>query len=170
MNTITPQTPPNSRPHLQRSRWERLFCSFSRFGLILFAVVALAATARATIVGVADCTCTNLTIEVTGFPDVPAGTLTAALGGVAVDGTFDFATQRMVLIRPADLAGGTYLLEIFQNQVLFANKEITVCACPCPCPGPPGPAGTPGLRGPRGLSIPVWWKAGTSGASRTKRR
>jgi len=115
--------------------------------------VALASTARATIIGVTNCNCTNLTIQLTGFPDVPAGTLGAKLGGVTVDGTYDYAAQTIVLIRPASLAEGTYWLEIFQNDALFTSKEITVCACDCPCPGsrgPAGPAGPPGLRGPAG--------------------
>jgi len=150
MNTIALE----NSPHLQRSRprksSKRMLCSFSGFWLILFAVVALASTARATIVGVTNCTCTNLTIQLIGFPDFPAGTLVAKVGGVVFEGTFDHAAQTMVLTRPDGLAVGSYLLEIFQDGGLFTSKEITVCACDCPCPGPRGPAGPAGLRGPAG--------------------
>jgi Collagen triple helix repeat (20 copies) len=155
MKTITPE---NSKPHLQCSRWgelsKRPFRSFSRCWLILFAIVALASTARAnSIVGVTDCTCTNLTIQLTNFP---TGVLVAELGGVVLDGTYDNASQIIVLVRPQGMAGGSYLLKIFQDNVLLAEKEITVCDCAC-CPGPvgpPGPAGPIGLTGPAGPEGP----------------
>src|SRR4029077_4152599 len=149
MKTITPE---NSKPHLQCSRWRELskrpFRSLSRCWLILFAIVALASTTRAnSIVGVTDCSCTNLTIQLTNFP---TGVLVAELGGVVLDGTYDNASQVIVLVRPQGMAGGSRLLKIFQGNVELAEKEITVCACPCDCPGPVGPAGPIGLTGPAG--------------------
>src|SRR5690242_21783552 len=102
MKTITPE---NSKPHLQGSRWressKRPSRSFSRVWLILIAIVALASTARAnSIVGVLDCSCTNLTIQLTNFP---TGLLVAELGGVVLDGTYDNASQVIVLVRPEGL-------------------------------------------------------------------
>jgi len=155
----------NSKPHGHRSRWRessgRLFCSIARFWLILFAVVALASTSRAaSIVGVTDCNCTNLTIQLSQFPQVP---LVATLGGVPLDGTYDYANQRLVFSRPA-LPPGTYVLTIWQDgqqsgqqsSGVLASTNISLCACvPCECPpGPPGPAGVTGatgLQGPQGI-------------------
>src|SRR5882672_4600536 len=149
MNTITPE---NSKPHLTRSRWResygRLFCAWARFWVILFAVLALASTSRANyIVGVTACTCTNLTVQLTNFPP---GLLVAELGGVVLDGTYDYASQVIVLVRPEGMPGGNYMLRILQDGVLLAGEEITVCACVCGCAGPPGPAGPAGPPGPAG--------------------
>ena len=140
MNALTPE---NSKPHLQRSRWRestgRLFCFFSRSWLILFALVALASTARANwIGGVTDCNCTNLTIKLHEFPQGP---LVAILGGVNLDGTYDYTNQIMVVNRPASLSPGIYLLTIWKDNVLLAEANVPLCNCitnsfPCPtnCP------------------------------------
>jgi len=151
MNTIISE---HSRPNLDPSRYRGAlrgpFSVGSRFVMILFAIMTLASTARAhTILGITDCNCTNLTIQLTNFP---SGTLNADLGGVTLDGTYDFASQIIVLVRPSGLAAGMYLLTISQDSVALATKEITVCGSTndCGCVGPPGPAGPPGPTGPAG--------------------
>jgi len=154
MNTIASVS---SKSHLQRPRGREpsggLLCSFSRFWLVLFALVTLASAARAwDIVGVTDCNCTNLTIQLTNFPP---DTLVAELGGATVDSTYDYASQTIVLIRPNGVAAGIYLLSIFQSGNLVATQEITVCDCPCGCPGPPGPAGPEGTNGLAGTAGPT---------------
>lgn len=178
MNMFTSE---NSKPHGHRSRWRessgRLFCSFSRFWLILLALVALASTSRAaSILGVTDCNCTNLTIQLSQFPQVP---LVVTLGGVPVEGTYDYANQRLVLNRPA-LPPGTYVLAIWQDGQQsgqqgsgpLASTNISLCVCvPCDCPpGPPGPAGLTGATGPQGTAGPkgdtgATGPAGTTGAA-----
>lgn len=164
----------NSSPLLPHSGWyESSIGLFSRTWLILLLLVALATSAQATIIGITACNCTNLTIAVEGYPDFPPGTLTAKLGGdsltggVVVNGSFIFATQTMVLIRPAGLPGGTYWLKIFRNNVLFSNKEITVCACDCTCIGAVGPAGTNGLNGTNGVAGPAGPKGDTGATGLT---
>src|SRR5688572_17023406 len=108
MKTLRFITPPDTNPHshLLRSRWlpssRRLLCSAARSWLILIALVAMASTARAHIVGVTDCNCTNITIQLADFPE---GQFVAELGGVNVGGTYDFGTQTIVLNRTG-LAGG----------------------------------------------------------------
>ena len=154
MNTLAPENP---HAHLQRSRWrqssERRFRSFSRSWLILFALVALAPTARAwDILGITDCNCTNLTIQLTNFPQ---GSFVAELGGVILDGTYDYQNQTIVASRPPGLPAGTYLVDIFQNNGIVAEANVSLCNCPCvqctTCPpGPPGPAGPTGATGPQG--------------------
>ena len=109
MNTITPE---NSKLHLPCSRWRessgRLLRSFSRSWPILFALVALASTARAsTIVGVTDCTYTNLTIQLSQFPQGP---LVVKCGGVILTGTYNYTNQTFCASRPSSLTPGSYLL------------------------------------------------------------
>ncbi len=151
--------PSNSQPELLLPRRRELSSHFFlRTWLLLFAFIALTSSAHATIIGITDCNCTNLTIKVQGFPDFPRGTLTAKLGGdsttggMVVNGTFDFATQTMVLIRPTGLTAGNYWLKIFKNNVLFSNREINVCGCDCNCIGAVGPAGPAGINGVNGTN------------------
>ncbi len=163
MKTIAPETSIAFAPL-------KMFRSVSRFWLILFALAALASTGQATIVGLIGCNCTNLTLQLSGFPNFAPGTLTTTLGGdsqgggMAVNGTFNFAAQTMVLARPAGLPPGTYWVKIFQNNVLFSNQLITVCNCECACPGVPGPAGVAGPAGPAGPPGPAGPK-GETGAT-----
>jgi len=134
MNTITPE---NSKPDWQRSKWressERLFCSFSRSWLILFALVALASTAQAhRIVGISDCNCTTLTFQLTGWWGSP---LVATLNGIELDVVFDQTTNPQILTasRPPNLAPGTYLLVITQvapdGVTLTASANVSICDC-----------------------------------------
>lgn len=160
------RTAENFKPHLQPSRWressERLFRHLSRFWLIPFALVALASTSRAAdIVGVTDCNSTNLTIQLSQFPQVA---LVATLGGVTLDGTYDFANQRIVVSRPPGMPPGTYLVTIWQDGQQggqqsgppLASTNVILCAiAPCECPpgatGTAGVTGATGPQGPRGL-------------------
>lgn len=122
----------------------RQVCSFSRFWLIVFTLVTLATTARANyIIGVTDCNCTNLTIQLSQFPQ---GALVVKLGAVTLTGNFNYAKQTFTATRPVGLAPGTYLLTIRRNNTLQASKNIVLCNCvPCDCPpGPPGPVGPKG--------------------------
>ena len=182
MKTITAE---NSKPHLQRPGWRessgRLLCSFARSWLVLFALVALASTARAglvkttptcvtntpptcvtntpttcvtnRIVGVTDCNCTNLTIQLSRFCQGP---FVVQLGGVTLNGIYNYANQTFTASRPASLSPGTYLLAIWRNYVLLASTNVSLCNCvPCPSctncpPGPPGPTGATGATGPTG--------------------
>ena len=166
MNTITPE---NSKPHLQRSSWHeasgRLFRFFSRSWLILFALGALASTARAGgglttpacvtnhIVGVTDCNSTNFTIQLVQFCQGP---LMVKCGGVTLGGTYNYANQTFAACRPAGLSPGTCLLNIWKNGVCLASTNVFLCNCVpstnCPAgpPGPPGPTGATGATGPQG--------------------
>lgn len=152
----------NSKPHLQRSRWRessrRVLRSCSGYCLILFALVTLASTSRAaSILGVTDCNSTNLTIQLSQFPQVP---LVVTFGGVPVDGTYDYANQTIVVTRPPGMPPGTYLLTVWhdgqqsgqQSSAQLASTNVVLCAiAPCECPpGPTGPAGTVGATGPQG--------------------
>ena len=166
-------TSENSKPQLPHSRWRessgRLFCSFSRFWLILFALVALASTSRAaSILGVTDCNNTNLTIQLSEFPAVP---LVATLGGVPLDGNYDHANQTIVVTRPPGMPPGTYLLVIWQDgqqsgqqsSSLLASTDVSLCAVvPCDCP--PGPAGETGATGPQGPQG-IQGETGSTGAT-----
>src|ERR1035437_9723226 len=135
----------NSQPHLQRSRWREpsggLLCSFSRSSLILFALVALASTAQAggqvancqpppcrtnQIVGVTNCTCTNLTIQLSHFCQGP---LVAHCGGVVLNGTYNCANQTYTAPRPAGLSPGTCLLTISKCGECLASTNVLVCDC-----------------------------------------
>jgi Collagen triple helix repeat (20 copies) len=101
-------------------------------------------------VDVVGCNLTNVTIQLSGFP---AGPLVAELGGIVVDGTYDYPAQRILLVRPLGLAGGSYVLRILANGELLASQEIVVCSSNCDCPavrGVPGPAGPAGAPGPEG--------------------
>ncbi|MEO8427306.1 MAG: hypothetical protein ABI651_09370 [Verrucomicrobiota bacterium] len=160
--TIDPITPENSKLHLQPSRWsessERLFCSFSRSCLILFALLALASTAQAhRIVGITACDCTTLTFQLTGWWGRP---VVATLGGVELTSIFDNATQTLTASRPPNLTAGTYSLIITQvapdGGTLTSTANVSICGCvsvPCDCPaGPQGPAGATGAKGATGLT------------------
>jgi hypothetical protein len=154
----------NSKPHFQTSSWRasaaRLFCSCSRAWLILFAVVALASTARAHyIVGVISCDCSNVTFQLTQFTNGP---MLAVLNGITLTGTYNPANQTFTASRPAGLSGGTYVLDIYggsaPNYYLSASTNVLICPCvlPCECPpGPPGPAGATGATGPQGPAGPT---------------
>jgi hypothetical protein len=123
--------------------------SCARFPLLLITVFALAYTSHAkTILDVVGCNLTNVTIQLSGFPPGP---LVAELGGTVITGTYDFAAQRIVLVRPPGLAGGTYLLRIFENDQLVAAREIVICGCNCDCPGAPVPLVLRALRDLRDL-------------------
>ena len=155
MNTITLES---SKPHLQRSRWRessaRLLRSFSRSWLILFALVALASTARASsIVGVTDCSSTNLTVQLSQFPQGP---LVVKCGGVPLNGTYNYENQTFAACRPASLSPpGTYLLGIWKNGLCLASTNVFLCNCPPGPQGPPGPAGATGATGPQGPPGPA---------------
>lgn len=119
--------------------------------VFFFAIVAMASTARATVIGVVDCNCTNVTVQLTNFPNFGSGTLTTTLNGVAVTNLFNYASQTIIVGRPHNLAAGTYWVNIFKNGILFSNGRIPVCDCTeCACPGPMGPAGPIGPRGYKG--------------------
>ena len=117
MNTITKE---NSKMHLQRSgrckSSGRLPRSFYGFGLVLFALVALASSAQAWVVGITACDCSNITIQVDGFTNFPPGALTVTIGGTVAGGgtlvsnTYDYASQTMVLTRPG-WSGRRHLLD-----------------------------------------------------------
>ncbi len=158
MNTKTLEhTKSDLPPPGWRQKFGRLSCSLSRAWVILLVLMALApTTSRALeIIGITNCSCTNLTIELSGFPQ---GAFVATLGGVVFDGTYDYANQTIVLSRPGSLAAGNYLLCIWQagqqSTVPVACTNVFVCTClPCECPaGPQGPAGPTGAIGPRGPS------------------
>src|SRR6185503_17316975 len=92
-----------SNVYLHRARGREpsnaLFGRLARLLLLLFVMVITPLLAQAhTILGVTDCNCTNITIQLTNFP---SGILTADLGGATVDGTYDFANQVIVLTRPS---------------------------------------------------------------------
>jgi hypothetical protein len=155
MNTFEPlsQTAPSRNLNGSPSA-PRPLKRFTRFCLIFFSVALLAASSRGTVVGLIGCDCTNLTIQVTGFANFPGGSLVAKLNGVVIDGTFNFAAQTIVLVRPSGLAAGPYWFEIFKDGTLFSNAEINVCNCACTCVGSPGPAGATGPRGLTGATGP----------------
>ncbi|MGI8966330.1 MAG: hypothetical protein ACR2H1_09640, partial [Limisphaerales bacterium] len=163
MNTITSImngiTSKNHIPLLERPKWRnpfgRLISSFSRFGLILSAAVSLVSTSQATLIGVKDCNCTNITLQVTGYTNFPANTFVIKLNGIIIPNTFVFTNQTIVLVRPTNFPGGVYYAEVFRNNVLFSNREITVCNCDCNgCIGPAGPAGPTGATGATGPAGP----------------
>ena len=158
MNTSTLQNPtPSLRTSRCRQSSRRLSGSLSRLGLILFAIVALASTSRASyIIGITNCSSTNLTILLRGFPPVP---LMATLGGLPLNGNYDWQSQTILAYRPPGLPGGIYMLIIWQDgqqsSVPLAATNVFLCAStPCDCPagpqGPPGPAGPTGATGPQG--------------------
>src|SRR5438128_2650819 len=140
---------------LLRPKWRELVgratSLVSRLLAISCALATLTATANATIIGLKDCNCTNLTLELQGFPGVRGNPWVVKIGGITVPSVYHWATQTMVLTRPPSLAGGTYWVEIFRNGDLFSNREIVVCDCDCPaCCGTPGPVGEKGATGAQG--------------------
>ena len=151
MKTSTSESFQSPQQHPSfRDLWARKVCSFSRFWLIVFTLVTLATTAQANyIIGIKDCNCTNLTIQLSQFPQ---GALVVQLGFVTLSGTFNYAKQTFTATRPVGLTPGTYLLSIRRNNLLQASKNIVLCDCvPCDCPpGPPGPVGPKGATGPQG--------------------
>jgi hypothetical protein len=84
----------------------------------------------------------------------------AQLGGVTLQGTFNYANQTYQGVRPTGMAAGTYLMSFRKNGELLAATNIVLCACvpcaTCDCPpgpqGPAGPAGRNGLNGTNGLN------------------
>ena len=139
-------------------------------------MVAFTCAANATLVGLKECTCTNLTLKLEGFPLVRGNPWEVKVGGLAVESLYEFTGQTMVLTRPPTLVGGKYWIEIFRNGVLFANREVTVCDCAAvvcdvaPGPicetgpmGPQGPAGVAGQKGEPGIG-------GAMGSSRSSWR
>jgi|ERR1043166_512231 hypothetical protein len=153
---ISENSKSHSLPSNPRKSSRPLFFKLSRICVILFALLGLALTTQATIIGVIDCNCTNVTVRVTGFPNLGPRVLVAKLNGVIVGSTFYYSTQKIILNRPVGFAGGTYMMQLFLNNVLFANREITICDCDCGCrgatglAGPAGPAGANGLNGTNG--------------------
>ncbi len=111
-----------------------LSCFFSRILLILFTTVALASTVRANqIIGLTDCNCTNLTVQLSEFPQ---GSLVAHFDDVVLDFTYDYTNQTITISRPVGLAPGTYWLAIWQGNEFLAAAFVTLCDCnPSPCAG-----------------------------------
>src|SRR5437588_7087718 len=91
---------PRPRTHKLYERW----VSEPRSWAVLFALVALAFTARAGgtnhIAGISDCNCTNLTIQLS---HVGEGPLQVQFGGVVLDGTYNYLNQTFRASRPAGL-------------------------------------------------------------------
>ena len=147
-----------------------LFQLLARPWLVVFAIAALASSAWAgggggggggggptpigcgtnRIVGVTDCTATNLTIQLSQFCPGP---LVAQLGGVILGGAYDYAKQTFVATRPVGVASGSCLLTISKNGHCLASTNVNLCNATCNCPaGPPGPVGATGTTGTNGLN------------------
>jgi hypothetical protein len=147
----------NVQSHLQspasRESMARPCRSFLTFWLVLFTLVALASSARANyILGTTNCSCTNFTVL---LAEIPQGPIVADLGGVLLDGTYDFASQTITAIRPAGFGAGVYLLTLAKDNVILTSANITLCDCntnSCGCPaGPVGPRGATGPQGKQGV-------------------
>src|SRR5687768_2894525 len=93
-----------------------------RWAVAMLLLGAFTSVANATLVGLKECTCTNLTLELEGFPNVSGEPWTAKIGGNLVRTVrYSFTDQTMVVSRLASLPGGKYWVEIFRDGVLFAN-------------------------------------------------
>lgn len=160
-----------SRPIAWRGSLVRPCRSLLRFWLVLFAIAALASTARANyILGITNCSCTNFTIL---LAEIPQGPIVADLGGVLLDGTYDFDTQTITATRPAAFGAGVYLLTIAKDNVVLTSANITLCDCntnSCGCPagpvgprGPAGPQGKQGVKGDTGATGPRGPRGGETG-------
>ena len=133
--------------------------SFSFVGLALVVLLTLATAAQATVVGITrDCTCTNVTIQLVGYPNQP---LTIEFGNSSIHGTYSYAAQQINVIVPPELPTGTYLLSIYNSDHTFLTSiDVPISCCsqggnagtpgPQGIAGPAGPAGPTGLRGPPG--------------------
>jgi hypothetical protein len=103
-----------------------------RFPLLLITVFTLAYTSHAKVIlEVVGCNLTNVTIQLSGFPPGP---LVAELGGNVVTGTYDYAAQRIVLVRPPGLAGGTYLLRILKTSNSLLREKLSFVAATATAP------------------------------------
>jgi hypothetical protein len=81
------------------------------------------------IIGMTDCTSNSFTIEVTNIPN---GTLVAQLllvptGDVILQTSFDFASQSIVAVRPINLPGGVYHLNLYLNGLWITDASVTIC-------------------------------------------
>jgi hypothetical protein len=81
------------------------------------------------IIGITQCTSNSFTIQVTNFA---AGNLVAQLVApgvdVVVNTTFNIGSQTIVAVRPANLPGGTYRLNLYVNGNWVAGADVTLCA------------------------------------------
>jgi hypothetical protein len=92
-------------------------------------LLALALPARAHVLGVTQCSDTTFTIQLEGFPNaaITVQLLLSASSDVVLTTTYDFASQTIVAIRPAGLAGGTYRANFYINGVWFLYADLIIC-------------------------------------------
>jgi hypothetical protein len=103
---------------------------FFTFWLITFGGLGMALPVHGhSILGITQCNSNSFTIQVTNFS---AGTLVAQLVAPGVDmvvsTTYDVGTQTIVAVRPSNLPGGTYLLNLYLNGVWVAGTTVTICS------------------------------------------
>jgi hypothetical protein len=82
------------------------------------------------ITAITQCTSNSFTIQVTGFA---AGNLVAQLvipggGDINLVTTYDVGAQAIVAVRPPNLPGGTYHLNLYVNAVWVAGADVTICS------------------------------------------
>jgi len=112
------------------TRQDRLRSRF--FQCLLITMISLGATfgARAAVTGVTQCSATNFTINVEGFPNsvITAQLMLNPTGEVILNTTYNFAAQTLVAVRPPTLAGGTYLVNFYSNGVWIAQANLNICS------------------------------------------
>jgi hypothetical protein len=98
------------------------------------------------IVGITHCSDTSFTIQVANFPagNVVAQLLPTAGGEIILNTTYNVSAQTIVAVRPANLAAGTYHLNLYLNGTWVADANVTICSATGGGGGTTG--GTPGGR------------------------
>ncbi len=120
--------------------------------MVLSVTVLLPAAHGHSIIGITDCTSNSFTIQVTNFSSgaVVAQLLLVPTGEIILNTTYDFSSQTIVAVRPANLPGGVYHLNLYVDGFWVADAEVVICDIN------QGPGGEPSGETPGGRTLGFW--------------
>ena len=85
--------------------------------------------AGAAVIGVTQCSGTNFTIQLQGFPNatIAAQLMLVPTGEIILNTTYNFSNQTLVAVRPANLVGGNYVANFYVNGAWFTQASLNIC-------------------------------------------